>query len=97
VERIEKDAVQAQAVEAARFAQLEELIMRLLEKHKGTFFSPLRLRNWGSRQDGFAELAEYSKEQVTKALSEGVSKRGIKVMISLRVNTLYGLPRRKRA
>jgi len=86
---------QVETAEAAHLAELEDLIMRFLEEHKGVFFSPLRLRNWGSLQAGFSGLAHYTKEQITKTLSEGVSKRGIKVRVSWRGNSLYGLSKRK--
>lgn len=84
-------------VDGARLAKLEDLIMRLLERHRGVFFSPLRLRNWGSEKTGFSDLAQYSKEEVTKALSDAVSKRGISVKVSRMGNSLYGLSKRRQA
>lgn len=76
-------------------SEAENLVFRFLERYKGTFFSPLRLRNWGSKQNGFSELNKFSKEEVTKVLADGVAKRTISVKVSAIGNTLYGISKRR--
>ena len=75
-------------------SEAEDLVVRFLERYKGTYFSPLRLRKWGSKQHGFSDLNKFTKEEITKVLADGVAKRTIGVKVSTMGNTLYGMSKR---
>lgn len=62
---------------------------KFLIEHQATAFSPLRLREWGSRQPGFENLQGASLSSLRRMLQKLVAQGRATTRISRLGNTLY--------
>jgi hypothetical protein len=69
--------------------ELLPLLVRFLEQHRPTAFSPLRIRDWGSRQPGYEKLAHSKLSSIRRMLQKLVSEGGAATRVSRMGNTLY--------
>jgi hypothetical protein len=79
-------------VESFEEPNLRKLLTDFLTKYKEWAFSPSRIRAWGSRQQGFAELAKYEHPFVRSTLQKMVADGLLETRISKKGNTLYRVP-----
>ena len=71
--------------------KLRELIIQFLTTHKKEPCSPNRIKEWGSKQDGFEKLNAYELHQLCEALRELVAHKILNVVVSNDGDTLYKL------
>jgi len=70
------------------------VLHKFLKNYPGRFFSPLKIKNWGSKLPGFEELDSFSKTEISQALLTMLAANQVQTKISKRGNTLYGISRR---
>lgn len=68
---------------------LRPLLNKFLEQHRPTAFSPLRIRDWGSRQQGYEKLANAKLASIRRVLQKLVSEGRAATRVSRMGNTLY--------
>jgi hypothetical protein len=78
----------------ARPEQLKALLVTFFRRHRGTFFSPIRIQQWGSRQKEFSDFKHYSIDEIREVLFKAVADDEIDTNISKKGKTLYGLSTR---
>ena len=71
---------------------LRELLLKFLTKYNKWAFSPTRIRSWGSKQQGFSELANHDYHFIRMTLQKMVSEGILETRISKKGNTLYRVP-----
>jgi len=71
---------------------LVPLITRFLSDHRPTAYSPLRIRDWGSRQPGYERLEHAKITSIRRVLQKLVSEGGAATRVSRMGNTLYKAP-----
>lgn len=72
---------------------LESRLLEFLRKWQRYGFSPLRIKKWGAKQQGFTDLSSHSTVEIRRALQSLVAKGELETAISQKGNTLYRLPR----
>jgi hypothetical protein len=65
--------------------------IQFLQQYAQYYFSPLRIKLWGARRDGFHELDSYSKEEINQGLQRLFVANKVRTKISKKGNTLYGI------
>ena len=71
--------------------KLQERLHTFLTEYRRWAFSPARIANWGSKQEGFADLSR-DPDEIRNALQAMVSKGDLVTRISQKGNTLYRVP-----
>jgi hypothetical protein len=69
--------------------ELRPLLLKFLEMHRPTAFSPVKIKRWGSSQPGFEKLANYSQGQIRRTLQQLVLEDKVATAVSRLGNTLY--------
>lgn len=69
--------------------QLEGLVLRFLKVFDKWYFSPLRIKDWGSIQDGFENLKNYSSREITAVLLNLHKQKKVKSTMSKKGNPIY--------
>lgn len=69
--------------------ELIPVIVKFLEQHRPRAFSPLRIRDWGSRQPGYERLAHAKLASIRRVLQKLVSEGRAATRVSRMGNTLY--------
>jgi len=60
-------------------------------RNKNNPFIPNRIKEWGSKQDGFEQLRAYELHQLCEAMRELVANEILNVVVRKDGNTLYKL------
>lgn len=68
---------------------LDTLVTKFLRQYSQWAFSALRIRDWGSRQNGFEELKKYKTKEIRESLRRLLSKNIVVTKISKKGNTIY--------
>jgi len=68
------------------------LVTKFLHEHRPTPYSPLRIREWGSRQPGYEQLAHAKLASIRRILQKLVSEGQAATRVSQLGNTLYKVP-----
>ena len=69
--------------------QKQGLILRFLKVFNKWYFSPLRIKNWGSEQSGFEALGNYSTKEIRAILEQSIIEGKVKMMLSKKGNRIY--------
>jgi hypothetical protein len=72
---------------------LSFLVEKFLRNHSGRFFSPFKVKSWGSEQAGFEQLGSFSSAEITQALLTMLAANRVRTKLSKKGNTLYGVSR----
>ena len=75
--------------EAMAVPTLRPLLLDFLDKHQPTPYSPLRIREWGSRQQEFEQLKDYEVALIRRMLQALVAEGKVATRVSKLGNTLY--------
>lgn len=70
---------------------LREELLEFFKKHHTSAFSPLRIRQWGAKQTGFEQLANYDPAFLRSTLRKLVAEGVLETTISAKGSTLYRL------
>lgn len=68
---------------------LRPLVLDFLSKFQPTAYSPLRIRDWGARQQGFEHLKDYEVGMIRRAMQSLVAEGKVATRVSRLGNTLY--------
>ncbi len=68
---------------------LRPLVLDFLNRFQPTAFSPLRIRQWGSRQSGFESLGDYEQGMIRRVLQDLVAEGLVATRVSRLGNTLF--------
>lgn len=68
---------------------LRPLVTEFLEKFQPTPYSPLRIQEWGGRQQGFERLKDYDLAMIRHVLQSLVAEGAVATRVSRLGNTLY--------
>jgi len=68
---------------------LRPLVSDFLKAFQPTAYSPLRIREWGSRQSGFEHLADFEQGMIRRVLQDLVAEGQVATRVSQLGNTLY--------
>jgi hypothetical protein len=74
---------------ATNDVELQQLLIRFLERYKIWAFSPLRIKNWGADQPGYDSFNKYDLDDIKSELRRLLSKNMVVTSISKKGNTLY--------
>ena len=80
--------------DSTRSELLRQLLMTFFRRYRGTFFSPIRIQQWGGKQNGFADFFTFSTDQIRSVLLEAFKEGQIDTISSRKGNPLYGLSKR---
>lgn len=69
--------------------ELAPLLAKFLDEHRSLAISPLRIREWGSRQPGYEKLAQAQVSSIRRILQKFVAEGRAVTRVSERGNTLY--------
>jgi len=69
--------------------ELYPLLSKILNENKPTALSPLRIREWGSRQPGYEKLAHTRLSSIRRILQKLVAEGRASTRVSRLGNTLY--------
>ncbi len=69
--------------------KLRKLLLNFLSANDRVFFSPLRIKEWGSTQPGFESLKNFEVGFIRHILGKMVAERVLETAISKKGNTLY--------
>lgn len=69
--------------------QLRKLLLNFLSANDRVFFSPLRIKEWGSTQPGFESLKNFEVGFMRHILGKMVAEGVLETTISKKGNTLY--------
>jgi hypothetical protein len=69
--------------------ELYPLLTKFLKQFQPRAFSPLRIREWGSRQPGYEKLASYTQSAIRIVLQKMVTAGQATTRVSRMGNTLY--------
>lgn len=69
--------------------EIRPLVSKFLEQNRPTAFSPLRIREWGSRQAGFEKLSSVRVSSIRRILQSMVATGNVATRVSRLGNTLY--------
>jgi hypothetical protein len=72
---------------------LSFLVEKFLRNYPGRFFSPFKVKSWGSEQAGFEQLGSFSTAEITQALLTMLAASRVRTKLSKKGNTLYGVTR----
>ncbi len=72
---------------------LSVLVEKFLRNYPGRFFSPFKVKSWGSEQAGFEQLGSFSIAEITQALLTMLAANRVRTKLSKKGNTLYGVSR----
>ena len=72
---------------------LSFLVEKFLRNYPGRFFSPFKVKSWGSEQAGFEQLGSFSIAEITQALLTMLAANRVRTKLSKKGNTLYGVSR----
>jgi hypothetical protein len=70
-------------------SEVQPILVRFIEQHAPTAFSPLRVRDWGGRQPGFERLGKLPVSSIRRILKALVAQGRAATRISKMGNTLY--------
>lgn len=68
---------------------VKKLLLSFLERYHQWAFSPSRIRAWGSKQQGFSDLAKYDIPFLRSTLQKMVAEGTIETRVSKKGNTLF--------
>lgn len=69
--------------------ELYPLLSKFLHEFRPTAFSPLRIRDWGSRQPGYEKLANARLSSIRRVLQKFVTEGRAATRVSRLGNTIY--------
>jgi hypothetical protein len=69
--------------------ELYPLLTKFLEEFRPTPFSPIRIRDWGSRQPGYEKLAHFKQGAIRRVLQKLVTEGKAATRLGRLGNTLY--------
>ena len=72
---------------------LSFLVEKFLRNYPGRFFSPFKVKSWGSEQVGFEQLGSFSIAEITQALLIMLAANRVRAKLGKKGNTLYGVSR----
>lgn len=72
---------------------LSFIVEKFLRNYPGRFFSPFKVKSWGSEQAGFEQLGSFSTAEITQALLTMLAANRVRTKLSRKGNTLYGVSR----
>lgn len=79
----------ASITESFEDAELVPLLTKFLKQHRPTAYSPLRIRDWGSRQPGYEKLADAKLTSIRRVLQKLVAEGKVVTRVSRMGSTLY--------
>jgi hypothetical protein len=87
---LEKKSIQGSEMFRQMYApQLRKLLLDFLSTNDRVSFSPSRIKEWGSTQQGFESLKNFEVGFIRHILGKMVAERVLETVISKKGNTLY--------
>ena len=69
--------------------KLRPLLQEFLNKYRPIAYSPLRIKEWGAKQQGYNEFANFSQGEIRRVLQGMVAEGNVVTRVSSLGNTLY--------
>lgn len=83
------NSIEVESNDSSNDWQKQGLILRFLKVFNKWYFSPLRIKNWGSEQSGFEALGSYSTKEIRSILEQLIGEGKVKTILSKKGNRIY--------
>ena len=71
--------------------KIRELLIAFLKEYDPTPYSPLRIKKWACKQEGYEDFENFELPHIRQVLRELVSEQKLTTVVSTKGNTLYKL------